>query len=488
MKPPRAGTTALFIATLVAALTAAAWQLTPEQVSQTAIRKAPVASAVAVCPSPTYIPDTADTVVSAMTPQGLQADPGSLQISTLSGTALAQTTLPSVPLRVAVQDPQAPPVVVTAKDGLAPGLSVDQVTRVSNGDSRGLLGSPCVAPSTDFWFVGGGANVGRRSQLYLTNVDSTPAQVDIAVFSENGRVPAPNARGLVVDAHSRKVLDLAALAPGVSSTAVHVDVTIGRLAAGLLDIQVSGLDPQGADWVPPVAALAKRMVVPGVVDSPDGSRKLAVVAPGDADATVKVSVVAPDGVFTPEGMEAIDVPAGVVREIDLTGVQPASRISVVVDSDVPVIAGVRSVRGPAGTIPEVAYVAGAAPLTAPTALAENRSTATTQSILVLTAPEAKGKVTVATVDADGHRIEQAVDVAAGTTTTVALTGPVSGAAAAYAVVVTPDATSGPVYGTRWIVENGARGWLLTAESLATAKLTVRVPDVRPDAGAGLPGH
>ena len=488
MKPRTASKTALFIATLVVALTAAAWQLTPERASQAAGREARVASAVAVCPSPTYVPDTADTVVSAMTPQGLQADPGSLQVSTLSGSGLAQTSLPSVPLRVSAQDPQAPPVVVSAKEGLAPGLSVDQVTRVSSGDSRGLLDSPCVAPSTDFWFVGGGANVGRRSQLYLTNVDSTPAQVDIAVFSENGRVPAPNARGLIVDSHSRKVLDLAALAPGVSTTAVHVTVTIGRLAAGLLDIQVSGLDPQGADWVPPVAGLAKKVVVPGVIDSPDGSRKLSVVAPGDADATVKVSVVAPDGVFTPEGMDAIEVPAGAVREIDLTGVQPTSRISVVVDSDVPVVAGVRSIRGPAGTIPEVAYLAGASPITAPTALAENRTTATTQSILVLTAPETRGKVTLATVDADGHRIEQAVDVAAGTTTTVDLTGPIAGVAAAYAVVVTPDAKSGPVYGSRWIVENGARGWLLTAESLATSKFTVRVPDVHPDAGAGLSGH
>src|SRR3981189_3400460 len=112
MKPPTAGKTALLVTTLVAALTAAAWPLTPERASQAASREAPVASAVAVCPSPTYNPDTADTVVSAMTPQGLQADPGSLQISTLSGAGLAQTTLPSVPLRVAAQDPQAPPVVV----------------------------------------------------------------------------------------------------------------------------------------------------------------------------------------------------------------------------------------------------------------------------------------------------------------------------------------------------------------------------------------
>ena len=78
------------------------------------------------------------------------------------------------------------PLVATASGALAPGFTASMTTRSTSDDIRGLASTACVAPGNDFWFVGSGAVVGRRGRLYLSNPESVPAVVDVALYGPAG--------------------------------------------------------------------------------------------------------------------------------------------------------------------------------------------------------------------------------------------------------------------------------------------------------------
>ena len=356
-----------------------------------------MARAEAVCPDP-VVDDATETRISVVAPGAESvaagAAKGRARLTRLTGgEGLVEVVAPESGSALAV--PDQGPLVARATGASAPGLAVGMLTRSTVDAMRGLAGTGCAVPGTDFWFVGSGAVVGQRGRVYLTNPEPAPAVVDISLYGPDGPIDAPAGRGVPVAAGTQEVRLLDALAPGTTRFAVHVHVRSGRVAAAVRDQQIDGLTPRGADWLPVAAPPALGQVLPGVVAGA-GERWLQVVAPGDSDAIVKLRLITESGSFAPAGLDVLEVPAGSVAEVDLAQYTAAAAVAVSLDSDVPVTAGVLTrVTG----LTDVAYTAAGRPMTpaTPGAVAEARQGEGVTSSLLLAAPGPDATVRLAPV-------------------------------------------------------------------------------------------
>ena len=376
------------------------------------------------------------------------------------------------------------PFVARGEGSLAPALGAGLVTQVTGGRGRGLLATACTPPSGESWFVGGGGSVGRRTTVLLTNPDSTPALVDVEVFGPSGPVVARGGEGVLVPPQSQKTLRLDVLVPGTSRTALHVVARAGRISAAVEDIDTLGLIPRGSDYVPQTMAPSTRVVVPGLLGGTTGTRLLQVAAPGDADAIVNVHLVATDGTFAPDSAALLEIPAGSVAQVDLAPfLDGVAATGVLLESDVPVVAGVRTVLPASNDGAEVTYTAGVPALTGAAAFGPLVVDDTHEAVLLLTATEADGLVTVTEIG-DAGPVDREVVVPGGTTLVVPLLGSVEGAGL---VVATVDG-SGPVEAAVLLSSAQAGGRLRASVPLRPGVTTVTVPAVRPDPATGVPGH
>lgn len=247
-------------------------------------------------------------------------------------------------------------------------------------DFRGLTAAVCAEPSGSTWLVGGATTVGRTTLLLLSNPTEVAARVDLEIYGESGPVTAPGMTGIDVPPGEQRVFSLAGFAPGLEAPVVHVSARGGRVVANLQHSIVRGLDAVGVETIGAGTDPATTQVIPGVrlADTVGVNRASAragwddvtpafrVAVPGDQDATVTVRVV-------PEGDEqgtsfVLSVPAGTVAQVGLdSGGSPGEdslaeelgdgTYTVHVDSDVPVVAGVRASTavdgGDTGDVPDV---------------------------------------------------------------------------------------------------------------------------------------
>jgi hypothetical protein len=453
-------------------------------------RTVAVARADAVCPDPTVDAHT-ETRLSLAAPGAPAtagagkdaAGPGHARLTGLHG---ADTPLDLVaPSSGSVlATPDTGPVVARGTGASAPGLGAGLLTLSGVPAMRGLSGTPCAAPGTDFWFVGSGAVVGQRGRVYLTNPEPAPAVVDVTLYGPDGAIDAPAGRGIAVAAGAQEVTLLDALAPGITVFAVHVHVRSGRISAAVRDQQVAGLTPKGADWLPPAAPPARHQLVPGVL-SGTGERRLQVVAPGESDAIVKVRLVAESGTFAPAGLDVIEVPAGTVKDVDLAPFGTGDAFAVDLDSDVPVTAGVLDRVTAAGNeVEDVAYAAAGFPLrpATPGVVPEARVGPGVASTLLLAAPAGAAHVRLSVLPpATGTPRE--LTVPAGSQLPIDLA--TLGATGSFAVLVRPLAGSGPLYAVREVSQSDPAGPLVTSEPVLPGRYTVRVPRVLADLSTGL---
>ncbi len=379
--------------------------------------------------------------------------------------------------------------VVGRGDGLlAPGFSVTQTERTVDGAGRGIAATSCLPTGADFWFVGAASGVGQRAVLVLTNPEGATAAVDVDVYGTRGPVDAPAARGVQVEPRSRTELRLDQLAPGQRVLALHVKVTSGRLSAALTETDVDGLQPRGTDWIPTALGPATQVTVPGVPPVAKGREsdvRLDVVAPGDSDAVVRLSLATSDGVFAPVGSDVLEVPAGSVASFDLTEALRGQAASLLLESDVPVTAGARVLLKRPDYYGDVLFLSAADALSAAAVVPENQTTDDLATRLVLTAPESAASVEVKAfnqTDSD----TTTVSIEGGTTQVVTVTPPPG--LRRYGLVITPLPGSGPVVGVRFIDEEGARGPLVSALPLRAARLTAVVREAVPELTAGMQGY
>jgi hypothetical protein len=338
----------------------------------------------------------------------------------------------------------------------------------------------CGEPGSDLWFVGPGQQGGvQQIQLDLMNVDTLAASVDVSVVTDAGPVPAGDDTGITVPPRQTVTESLSTLAAGSSVVAIEVRTSIGRVAA---DVSESTSAGGTASWLPATAAPSTRLVIPGVASS-GSNAKLYIVVPGNANAQVSVVALTSQGQYRPFGSQAVDLPGDSASYVPLTalgGTAPALELT----SNVPVTAAVLVPGSGLG-----AFTIASAPVTQQAVVAGNSSASGLTTTVALTAPSgpahvqltelATGTSSTGTSSTAAQQVtaSQQVTVPAGRTLDEAVTAP-KGAAhgAAFAVVVTPLAGSGPLYAAR--VATQGQGRVVSIIPAVSALTSISLPAVR----------
>ena len=232
-------------------------------------------------------------------------------------------------------------------------------TLTKSGDLRGLTAAPCTQPSAMSWIVGGSIAAGSSAELRLVNPGVTPATAKVTLYGSIGRLSLPSNGEITVPAGGSSSLPLETKGSQDPRIAVSVEADGGSVVPTLITESLDGETPAGTDVITPGAAPATDLVVPGVeivepasqgevpdattgADSSD-TPAVRIVNPGQAPATVSVTMLGKDGARPLSGAQSVTIDAGSVFDIQLAGV-PAGTYGVQVTSSAPVGAAARLVR------------------------------------------------------------------------------------------------------------------------------------------------
>lgn len=478
-------------ATALAAVTGFATLQAPDASGDGTARAAarlPVERTSLLCPQPSTS-DIADTAYTSFTPvadgaggsgkaeltAATEESDGGKKSGGKASKPVVQVKEPGKPATGDASGSQAPALVGTAEGKFAPGWTVQETTDVAVGTGRGLLGTNCTAPDTEFWFPGASTAEDRTDYVHLTNPDDSAAVVDIDLYGKDGTLKSTVADGITVQPHASEPILLNTLTgdPETNLT-VHVTVRSGRVGAA-----VQALDDKiGGDWLAASADPAGSLVLPGIPKDATSVR-LVAFAPGDTDADLKVRLASPSGLITPAGHETLHVKAGMTSAVDLGDVTRGEAGSLVLtpsDASVPVVAALRVVRGK-GDSQETAFIPATAPVGTRATAADNSAKGST---LAVTAP-GKGvtvKVTASAGSGGGTAVSKTFTIKGGTTQNVAAPVP-SGLKGTYALTVEP-VSGGPVYASRMLAATQDGVPAFTVQNLPDDRGTVSVPEADQD--------
>ncbi|WP_435177376.1 DUF5719 family protein [Actinacidiphila sp. bgisy145] len=408
----------------------------------------PVQRSTLLCPEPSTS-EFADTTYTSFTPTGSGTSGGKATLvpATTKPTALKPLTSTGKPVTSSTDKSDSPALIGTADGAVAPGWSVSQTTVVSDGPGRGLLGTSCVAPDSEFWFPGASTQDGRQDYVHLVNPDDTPAVVDIDLYSKDGQLKGSTGDGITVPANSSKPVLLSTLiADKVQDLTVHVVARSGRVGAA---VQATD-NAAGTDWLSAAAQPAGDLVMPGIpADATDV--RLITYVPGSDDADLTLKLATPSGSITPAGNETLHVKSGMTTSVDLGDLTRGDAGSLIIGSSsshdpVPVVAGLRITRGK-GSDQEIAFLPATAPIDRQASIADNRSKGSTLA-LTATGKDVSVKITSSAGSTAGTSVSKTVTVKAGTTVSTAPPQP-SGLKGAYAVTV-QRLSGGQLYASRML--------------------------------------
>ncbi|KPI21013.1 hypothetical protein OK074_7475 [Actinobacteria bacterium OK074] len=485
-------TLSLFAGTAALAAVTAFASASPPQATATAstaraATRQPVARSTLVCPEPSSS-DLADTTYTSFTPvtEGAGSS-GKAQLAAADGQSedgskTSKSGAPSVnpkeagtPATDDVTGADTPALVGTATGSLAPGWTVQETTSVAAGAGRGLLGTDCTAPDTEFWFPGASLAGSRTDYVDLTNPDDSAAVVDIQLYGKNGVLDSTVSDGITVKPDTSEPILLSTLTDATETdVTVHVTVRSGRVGA-----VVQALDDNvGGDFLAASADPASTLVLPGIpADATDV--RLIAFAPGSDDADLKLRLASPNGSITPAGNETLTVKSGMTAVADLGAVTRGEAGSLILspsDGSVPVVAALQVVRGK-GADRETAFIPATAPVGTRASVADNSAK---DSSLALTAPGAAAKVriTASAGSEGGTAVSKEYTIAAGTTQNV--TAPVpTGAKGTYALTV-EQLSGGNVYGSRTLKATSDGVPAFTIQTLPDDRGMVEVPETQED--------
>ncbi|MEP7762919.1 DUF5719 family protein [Sanguibacter sp. 25GB23B1] len=227
-------------------------------------------------------------------------------------------------------------------------VAASVASATSAGDLQGVAAAGCQAPGISQWLVGGSTELGTSTRLVLQNPSRTPATVTITVWGAGGELDLAGPATYLVPPSSQVSTLLEGLAAEQRRIAVHVSSTGALVTAYLQHNVLDGLTPRGVDFVVPGDEPATAQTLVGLaVEASDisdaGVASLRLLVPGDAAGTASIRVLGADGQHVLRGAETVDLAAGEVTDVSLSGL-PAGRYSVVVQSDVPVVAGAQTTR------------------------------------------------------------------------------------------------------------------------------------------------
>ena len=422
-------------------------------------------------PAPEYSPGSADedengeNAESGENGEGTEAEP------------VAPLAEPGAPVTVTVSDAGAPALTGTAEAGLAPGWTVQQTTRVDAGTGRGLLGTACQTPDTEFWFAGASTAESRHDYVHITNPDAAATVVDIELYGPEGRVETDTAEGFTVPGGTTVPVRLSTLTDEpLGDLAVHVTARTGRIGA-----QIEAVDDQrGADWLPPATAPAGGPVVlPGIPAEATGVR-LVAFAPGDEDVTLEVGLAGPGGTITPAGFETVSLRSGELTALDLGNLTQGEASSLVLTpaggSDSGRVVAALQVVGGEENAAEMAFIPATSPVEERATVSGNTGSGTT---LALVAPgdAVEVSVTISAGTEGGEPVTETYTVDGATTLTVSPEIP-DGTQGSYAITVQPSGA--PLYAARTLTMGDSDARVFTVQTLPDDRSAVEVPDTDQD--------
>ncbi|MCX6450494.1 MAG: DUF5719 family protein [Actinobacteria bacterium] len=215
---------------------------------------------------------------------------------------------------------------------------------VTRGTAGWLATTSCVISDSDQWFVGGSGSITSRASLDIVNSGLSNSVVDLFVYTAKGAQPI---NSQVVSPNSEKNILIDTLAPGEDSVVVHAVTRSGRVSIFYLDQRKKGLRSLGADFIFNGGDPAKHIVIPAILNSGVGKKAaiqiLRVLAPGSVAATLKATIYSSDGSFAPIEIDGKSIMAGKVTDISFAPILSDQAYSLVLDSDVPIVAGVQTV-------------------------------------------------------------------------------------------------------------------------------------------------
>jgi hypothetical protein len=346
------------------------------------------------------------------------------------------------PLRLDITGPAATYVGATEFDRTVVGTEVQAAA------------TECGAPTTDAWFAGFSSAVGATAELFLTDVDTVPAVVNVEMWGDSAAPDTTSTVGIKVDPGAQVAVHLDQRDPGLSNMVAHVVTSQGRIVPAVLSTTVNGSVPTGTDWVPTTAAPALVQTVPGIAGGP-GGRDLIIADPGDLDATVSINLVTPDSAYTPTDLSQVAVGAGTVVRVPLDNDLQGDPAAAVVTSTAPVVVGGSSTRQPDSTgATDFALTPATGPVTGATLVSGTEVSDARHTVLLLSAPGADAQLTLTQLPytATTPPVSERVTVPGGTTVQISLAtfgaddpGP--------GVLVSPDG-GGPLFGSWLITEAG----------------------------------
>ncbi|GAA1923735.1 DUF5719 family protein [Streptomyces sodiiphilus] len=388
---------------------------------------------------------------------------------------------PGVPVAATTKEAGAPALIGTARGRLAPGWTVQQTTVTDSGAGRGMLGTACQTPGTEFWFAGASTLESRYDYVHLTNPDEAATVVDIALYGADGQlasdsggegVTVPGGTTVPVPVGAAGTLD----ADPEPNLAVHVMARTGRIGA-----QLEVVDEQlGADWLAPVTAPAGPVVLPGIPEDAETVRLIAFT-PGEEDISLGVQLVGAGGTFTPAGSESLSLRPGAVSAMDLGDITQGEAGSLLLtpaegSGTGPVVAALRVTRGE-DEEQDLAFIAATAPV-------ESRATAGGNTLkgtsLSLTAPDdtVEVKVTISAGSDGGAESSETYTVEGGTTLAVA-PEPGDDVEGRYALTV-ERVSGGTLYASRMLSLKRDDIPMFTVQGLPDDGSTVAVPETGQD--------
>lgn len=221
---------------------------------------------------------------------------------------------------------------------IAPLVGATESVSLAEADLSGFAAAPCRPAATESWLVGGTVETGAEDLIVLTNPGAVPSTVSLVAFGS-----VRGTASVIVPAESQLALPLTSLASGSDLPVVRVTATGSPVRAVLQSSQTRVLDPVGVDLQDAVAAPQQRPVIPGVevFESDGDSSRMAVLRmlspEADAQATVTVRAV---GRTAAASEFAVALTAEQPLELSMSDLDPGV-YSVEVDSDEPLLAGVR---------------------------------------------------------------------------------------------------------------------------------------------------
>lgn len=208
-----------------------------------------------------------------------------------------------------------------------PAVVAREWTRSPAGAPETVVSGPCSATPARSWVVPGlSTDAGSTARLAIANPFVNDATVAVTLATPEGPLAPRLLENLVVPGRSVLTVDIGEHAPERPDVGAVVTARTGRVVVEAVQAAVAAVaGPEGASLVRATPAVATSWTVPWFDAGPTATSWAWVTNPGEAPATVTVTLHAGTGGTVPEGAGEVRVPAGSVRRIPLSDLVAADQ-------------------------------------------------------------------------------------------------------------------------------------------------------------------